>query len=405
MPVTPIYKRPLDTLTQSVQSFFRPQLRPSGTEHLDLLVGARPFDDQYDDLPAWAIAHTNTGLTRELAQRFPLETLDLPRMGRADDQAITVHGWTLGESVSFIPTLRKAHELLEQRVLFWAVDKSHHEEDPADRQARHANGTGGLPCVYSVVRHDDQLSRWTEGPLSAWTKRPPDTLTDAGRMVFDAQARPTQVSGDSTRNVLVIETPRTPYAPGPWLCIDANAGDPLITAKKFLGDLRDKRARAVLPPVPRTLGDILAVDREVNLMRLADMCRHARDNEQVVIAYTGMTTITERTGWFWQTTQREVPSYVPFILEDDVLWQPISAYDGPARCLDHSKLKAGRRVYRISAREPTFLVQEVSSPLYLVEARVWTIRALIDVEQQGRAELDALELLLLPRAEVARAQH
>ena len=404
MPVTPTYRRPLDTLTQSVQSFFRPQLRSSGTEHLDLLVGARPFDDQYDDLPAWATAHASTGLTRELAQRFPLETLDLPRTGRADDQAITVHGWTLGEGVSFIPSLRKSHELLEQRVLFWAVDKSHHEEDPADRQARHVNGTGGLPCVYSVVRHDDQMMHWTEGPLSAWTERPPDTLTDAGRMVFEAQPRPTQVSGDSTRNVLVIETPRTPYAPGPWLCIDASVGDPLSTAKKFLDDLREKRARTVDPSIPTTLGDILAVDRDVNLMRLADVCRYARDYAQVVIAYTGMITITEHTGWFRQTVQREVPSYMPFILEDGVLWKPKSAHDGPPRYLDHFQSTEGLRVYMVTANE-AFSVQEVSSPLYLVDARAWTIRSLIGYEERGCALLDTLGVRRMTAEEVARAEH
>jgi hypothetical protein len=404
MPVTPTYRRPLDMLTQSVKVFFRPDLRPSGTEHLDLLTGARPFDDQYGDLPAWAAAHASTGLTRELAQRFPLETLVLPRTGRADDQAITVHGWTLGESVSFVPSLRKSHRILEQRVLFWAVDKSHHEEQDADRQARHATGTGGLPCVYSVVRHDDQLSSWIEGPLSAWTERPPDTLTDAGRIVFEPQARPMQVSGDSTRNVLVIETLRTPYAPGPWLCIDASVGDPLTTAKKFLGDLREKCARTVVPPVPVTLGEILAVDSDVTLRKLADLCRNARDYAQVVIAYTGMITITERTGWFWQTVQREVPSYVPFILEDGILWQPTSVRDGPPRYLNHSGSMEDLSVCAVTAKK-SYFVHEVSSPLYRVEARAWSIRALIGYDRRRSEQLDALTLRRMTTEEVARVQH
>jgi hypothetical protein len=404
MPVTPTYRRPLDTLTQSVQSFFRPQLRPSGTEHLDLLVGARPFDDQYDDLPAWAAAHASTGLTRELAERFPLETLDLPKTGRADDQAITVHGWTLGESVSFVPSLRKSHRILEQRVLFWAVDKSHHEEDPADRQARHANGTGGLPCVYAVMRHDDQLSSWIEGPLSAWTERPPDTLTDAGRVVFEAQARPTQVSGDSTRNVLVIETPRMPYAPGPWLCIDASAGDPLSTAKKFLDDLRDQRARAGVPSVPTTLGDILSADSDVTLRRLANLCRNARDYAQVVIAYTGMITITERTGWFWQTTVREVPSYVPFILEDGILWQPTSLHDRPPRYLNHSASTEDLSVYTVTAKK-LYFVHEVSSPLYVVEARAQHIQSIIGYDRRRSEQLDRLNIQRMSTEEAACAEH
>ena len=404
MPVTPSSKRPLDALTQSVQSFFRPQSRPSGIDHLDLLIGAPPFQDEYDDLPAWAAAHASAGLTRELAGRFPLEALHLPKTGRADDQAITVHGWTLGESVSFIPSLRESHGILEQRELFWAVDKSHHEQDAADRQARHANGTGSLPCVYSVLRHDDQLMHWSEWPLSTWTQRPPETLTEAGRIVFEAQARPTQVSSDSTRNVLVIETPRTPYAPGPWLCIDASVGDLLATATKFLTDLETQRARVVLPSVPTTLGEILAADSDVNLKRLAGVCRHARDYDQVVIAYTGMTTITERTGWFWQTTEREVPSYVPFILEDGVLWKPTSAHDGPPRYLDHSVRTEGYRVYTVTAKESSF-VEEVSSPLYLVEAHAWNIRALIGYDQRGCAELDALKVQRMSTEDVARAEH
>ncbi|WP_407541923.1 hypothetical protein Q0M94_20805 (plasmid) [Deinococcus radiomollis] len=403
MPVTSDSRGPLDTLKQSVQSFFRPHSRAE-SDHFDLLAGGCSFDDQCGDLPDWAVAHASTGLTRELAQRFPLETLVLLRAGRADDQAITVHGWTLGESVSFIPSLRKSHELLEQRVLFWAVDKSHHEERDADRQARHANGTGGLPCVYSVVRHDDQMMHWSEGPLSAWTERPPETLTDAGRIVFEAQARPTQVSSHSTRNALVIEAPRTPYAPGPWLCIDASVGDPLSTAKKFLDDLRDKRARAVLPPVPTTLGDILSADSEVNLRRLADVCRNARDYAQVVFAYTGMTTIAERTGWFWQTVQREVPSYVPFILEDGILWQPTSVRDGPPRYLNHSGSMEDLSVCAVTAKKSYFL-QEVSSPLYRVEARAWSIRASIGYDRRRSEQLDALTLRRMSTEEVAGAEH
>lgn len=403
MPVTPSTRRLLDTFQQGVQSFLRPQ-RPSGINHHELLIGAGPYQDQDDALPGWATAHANTGLTQELARRFPLEILHLPKAGRVDAQAITVHGWTLGETVSLISSLRKSPAVLEQQVLFWAVDKSHYEEQDADRQARHANGTGGLPCVYSVVSHDDHVMSWSEGPLSAWTERPPDTLTDAGQVVFEAQARPAQVSSDSTRNVLVIETPRTPYAPGPWLCIDTSVGDPLTTARNFLNDLRDQRTRAVDPTLPTTLGDLLAVDREVNLRRLAGVCRYARDYAQVVIVYTGMTTITERTGWFWQTTRREVPSYVPFILEDGVLWQPTSVHDGPPRYLDHSASTEGLRVYMVTAKE-SFLVQEVSSPLYLVDARVWDIRSLIGYGERGRAQLDSLKVQRMSTEEVARAQH